>query len=130
MQHHSAVQRLELIDLGNTGLPDLVVESNSGGGGTSGSTLQIFSLADGKFDEVLRTEARMEDGIDERYAQELDVAGTRVERGRRFRTIKTTYLEKGNWFRKPRVTIEFYERGSGVDRQSGGYSQQKPAPLK
>ena len=43
-QHHSSLQRVELLDLTGEGADELAVESNSGGAGTSGTSFHVFAL--------------------------------------------------------------------------------------
>ena len=128
-QHHTSIQRVELLDIAATGLPELVVESDFGGVGTVGSTLQVFRLADGRFDEILNTQSRLEAQTDAGYIQELDIRATRAERGQRFRLKKTTYFENDTWFPKPRVSHLYLHRGAGVDKASQRFRQQLLTPL-
>jgi hypothetical protein len=126
-QHHTSIQRVELLNLDATALPQLVVESNLGGAATLGSTLQVFHLANGRFDEILNTQSRLEYDVEEAYTQELDIPATRATR---FRLKKTTYLEKGTWFNPPRVSHVHFNRGAGVDKASQRLRQQMLTPLK
>lgn len=127
---HMSIQRVELIDLTGSGDLELIVESDFGAPGTVGSSLQVFSLGAGKFDEILNKRSRLESGMDEGYTQVLNVPATRAERGKRFHIAKTTYFENEIWLRKPRVTSITYERGAGVDKENRAYMQESLAPLR
>jgi hypothetical protein len=114
--HHTSLQRIELMDLSGQGAEDLVVESDWGGAATVGSSLQVFDLSRGNFEELLNTNSRLENNIDEEgYTQVLDVHQTVQAHGQRFCFTKTTFLEKGTWLNRPRITRPCYKRGEGID---------------
>ena len=111
--HHHAIYGIRLMDLTGRGSEELVIESGFGGAGESDSSLQVFDLSRGRFDEVLATESWMSSW--QTYTQVLDVDRTRANRGRLFCFSKTTYLEMEKTFRPPRITHPCYKRGEGVD---------------
>ncbi len=114
--HHDAVQRIELVDLAGGGTADhLVIESDFGGGGGRASSLQVFELRQGRFDEALSKESRMEFG-DHVYTDTLDIARTRQTHSQQFCTSKTTMLERGERIDPPRTTKPCYRSGDGVNR--------------
>jgi hypothetical protein len=113
--HHHSLQGIRLLDLTGVGANQLVIESNSGGAGTAGSNLLVFDLTNGRLDEVLDTESRMQYMTDDWYTQTLDLSRTREGHGQRFCFSKTTLFEAGKAFRPPRVTRPCYKRGDGVD---------------
>jgi hypothetical protein len=112
--HHSSVHRVELLDIDGSGIPALIVESDFGGGGTSGATLQVFDLRAKTFNQILKTVSRLY-GDEATYTQVLNVARTRAAHAKRFHITKTAYAGNGTWFPKPRVSHPIYERGFGVD---------------
>ena len=113
--HHHSLQGIRLMDLTGRGAYDLVVESNSGGAGTAGSSLQIFDLNRGSFDEVVATESRMQYMTEDWYTQALDIGRTRASHGQQFCFSKTALFEDGKSFRPPRVTHPCYKQGEGID---------------
>jgi hypothetical protein len=116
--HHTSLQRIELMDLSGQGAEGLVVESNWGGAATVGGSLQVFDLSRGNFEELLNTNSQLENDIDEEgYTQVLDVDQTVQTHGQRFCFTKTTFLEKGTWLNRPRLTYPCYKRGEGIDSE-------------
>jgi len=113
--HHHSLQAVRLMDLTGRGANQLVVESNWGGAGVAGSSLQVFDLSRGSFDEVLATESRMQHMTEDLYTQVLNAGRTRASYGQQFCVSKTTLLEDGRPIRPPRVTHPCYRRGEGVD---------------
>jgi hypothetical protein len=113
--HHHSLQGIRLLDLTGEGAGELVIESNWGGAGNVESSLQVFDLSQGRLDEVLNTESRMQDMTDDWYTQTLDLSRTRESHGQRLCFSKTTLFEEGQAFRPPRVTRPCYRRGDGVD---------------
>jgi hypothetical protein len=113
-QHHTSLQRCELLDLTGDGLDELVVESNWGGAGTAVSSLQVFDLSRGNFEEILETQSRayMDQDL---FTQFLDVGRTRQSTGQQICVSKTTMVEEGKPFQPPRITHPCYERGNGVN---------------
>jgi hypothetical protein len=85
-----------------------VIESDFGGAGVAGSTLQIFDLSHGRFKELLSDNSRLQDGLEEGYTQVLDLERTRQSKGRRFCVTKALIFEKGKWFEPPRITHSCY----------------------
>jgi hypothetical protein len=113
--HHFSVQRIELLDLTGDGVHELVIESDFGGAGGGGSTLQVFGLTRGNLEELLNTNSRLEYMDEEGYSQVLDIDRTLKAHGQQFCVLKETIFEKGKWFKKPIVTRPCYRRGEGVD---------------
>jgi hypothetical protein len=113
--HHHSLQGIRLLDLTGEGADELVIESDSGGAGTSGSDLLVFDLSKGRLNEVLNTESRMQYMTDDWYTQTMDLSRTRQNHGQRFCFSKTTLFEAGKAFRPPRITRPCYKRGDGVD---------------
>ena len=116
--HHSSLQRSELLDLTGDGVDELVVESDWGGAGTAGSSLQVFDLSHGSFEEVLNTQSRLEYMDQDVFTQVLDIRGTVRTRGQKFCVSKTTLFEDGKWFKPPRLTYPCYSRGDGIDAKA------------
>ena len=113
--HHFSLQRIQLLDLTGDGVDELVIDSDAGGAGTADSSLQVFDLTGGHFEEVLNTMSRMEQEDQAGYTQVLDVNRTRQSNGSLFCVTKTTLFEKGKWLSPQRVTRPCYKRGDGVD---------------
>lgn len=113
--HHSSLQRIDLLDLTGDRVDDLVIESDSGGAGTASSSLQVFDLSHGRFEEILSTDSRMEYQTDDKFTQVLDTNQTLKEHGRKLCVTKTTFFESGEPFDPPRVTHPCYDRGFGVN---------------
>jgi hypothetical protein len=79
--HHRSLQRVEPIELTSDGVPELVIESDFGGAGTAGSSLQVFDLRRGAFQELLNTNSRLEYMDQDSYTQVLDVGQTMQTHG-------------------------------------------------
>jgi len=126
---HFGLQRIELLDLTGDGVDELVIESDFGAPGTSGSSLQVFDLSHGRLEELLNTNSRLEYETEEGYTQALDISRTLQTHGQQFCVIKTTLFEKDHWFSRPRVTSRCYQRGDGVDAEDSKFRQQMLAPL-
>jgi hypothetical protein len=82
--HHSSLERIELPDLTGHGASELVIESDFGGAGTAGSTLQVFDLSHGRFEEVLNTDSRLQYFDQDSFTQVLDLRRTMRNHGQRF----------------------------------------------
>ncbi len=115
MMHHSSLQKIDLLDLTGRGKIELLIESDGGGAGSACSTLQVFDLNHGRFDELVNTYSRLVYMTDDWFAQVLDIGRTRHTHGQRFCCVKTTLFENGKWFKPERVTHPCYGRGDGVD---------------
>jgi hypothetical protein len=113
--HHHSLQRIELLDLTGDGIEELVIESDWGGAGVIGSSLQVFDLSHGRFDEILDTESRLEDSDQEGFMQVLDIGRTLQTHGQRFCFSKTILFEKGKWSKTPRMAHPCYRRGYLVE---------------
>jgi hypothetical protein len=113
--HHYSLQGIRLLDLAGRGADHLVVESNSGGAGEAGSSLQIFDLGRGNFEEVLSTQSRLQYMQEDCYMQVLDISRTRERHGLQFCVTKTTCVPDGKVPGPPRVTRPCYRRGEGVE---------------
>ncbi len=129
-QHHDAIQRAELLDLDESGVPMLVVESGVGGAMVAASTLQVFRLKAGRFEELLNEYSRMEYDLEEGYTQDLDPEGTKAERRKGFRLVKRTYWENARRWTEPRVSDQFRGYGFGVKRRDVRTRQRLLRPLK
>ncbi len=112
--HHGSLQRIALLDLTGDGVGELVVESDFGGAGTWGTSLQVFDLTDRRFNELLLTDSRLEYMGEESYIQSLDVDRTLRSHGQRFCFTKATLIEEGKAFKPPRLERLCYKRGDGV----------------
>jgi hypothetical protein len=128
--HHHTVQAIRLMDLAGRGADELVVESNFGGAGTAGSSLQVFDLSRGSFDEVAATESRMQYMTEDWYTQALDISRTRASHGQEFCFSRTALFENGEAFRPPRVTHPCYKRGEGIDSGKGMERNKMLVPLR
>lgn len=133
-QHHHSLQRCELLDLTGHGADDLVIESDSGGAGEYDSSLQIFDLSHGGFEELVDTASRLDyrvevDGQD-KYTQVLDIGRSRQTQGQQFCVTKTTMFENGKPFDPPRVTHPCYKRGDGIDAKDASFRKNMLAPLR
>jgi hypothetical protein len=128
--HHHSLQGIRLLDLTGDGAYELVIESNAGGAGTAGSHLLVFDLSEGRLDEVLNTESRMQYMTSDWYTQTLDLRRTRDSHGQRFCFAKTTLFEAGEAFRPPRVTRPCYRRGEGVDSGEMGVRNRMLTPAR
>lgn len=127
--HHSSLQRIDLMDLTGDGAPELIIESNSGGAGTMSSGLQVFELSRGRFEELLNTSSMLEYMTDELYRQVLDIDRTLKSHGQQFCTLKTTLFENGKGFETPRITHPCYKRGYGVSPGDVAMRNRQLAPL-
>ncbi|MGA2116259.1 MAG: hypothetical protein ABSH56_16080 [Bryobacteraceae bacterium] len=114
-QHHTSLEKVELLDLTGGGADELVIESDVGGGGGGGIVFHVFDLRHGRFEKLLQAYSDLEYMDQEGYTQVLDVDRTVQSHGQQFCFSKTTRFEKGKWFKAPRVTHPCYERGYGVD---------------
>lgn len=130
MQHHSSIQRIELLDLTGEGASRLLVESDFGGAETAGSSLQIFDLSHGRFDELVNTNASLKFEDQEGYTQVLDPGRTRRSHGQLFCFTKTILFEGGEYFNTPRTARPCYKRGDGVDSEHAEVRMSMLAPLR
>jgi hypothetical protein len=73
--HRTSLQRADLMDLAGDGVDKLVVESDFGGVGTAGSSLQVFDLSRGTFVELLNTYSRLESEDQEGYIRSSTLTG-------------------------------------------------------
>jgi hypothetical protein len=128
--HHSSLQKCELLDLIGDGVDELVVESDWGGAGTAGSSLQVFDLSHGSFEEVLNTQSRLEYMDLDRFTQVLNIGRTRQSNGRQVCVSKTTMFEGGKPFEPPRITYPCYNRGYGIDAEDVKARNELLAPLR
>jgi hypothetical protein len=117
IQHHSGLERIELIDLSGSGTGELLVESDWGGAATAGSSLHVYSLESGRFVQWLDTTARVE-GMYGSFTQLLNIPKTRAKNARSFCFRKTEYAEADyKLLPKPQVSIVCYPRYEGVERR-------------
>jgi hypothetical protein len=118
--HHESLQRAELLDVTGDGVADLVVESNYGSTGIVGSSLEVFDLRRGRFEELLDVDSRSQFSGQSSYTQILDIGRTRQTRGQQFCFTKADLLLAGKPRETPRVTTPCYGIGEGVDLKSAG----------
>jgi hypothetical protein len=116
--HHHSVQMVQLLDLTGDGRDSLVVASQDGGAGEALSSLQVFDLSRGAFDELLHTNSLFDDGR-EVFKQALDIDRTRSSHGEQFCVSKTSLVHIGIALKPPRLTKPCYRRGQGVDPKDG-----------
>jgi hypothetical protein len=128
--HHFSLRRIEVLDLTGDGVDQHVIESEFGGAGTSGSSLQVFDLSRGRFDQSLHTESVLQYEKHDWYTQTLDIGRTLQSHGRQFCCSKTIRVEKGKWFNPPRVAHPCYKRGDGVDSGEARFSSTMLSPLR
>ncbi len=60
--HHHSLQGIEMLDLTGDGMDELVIESDFGGAGLWVSSIQVFELSQGHFQELLNTDSKLWDG--------------------------------------------------------------------
>jgi hypothetical protein len=106
--HHTAIQSIRLIDLSSDGVEELLVESDSSGGGYVGSALTILDVTAGRFRPLIRVAAQASGEVDTgdahleyEYKQTIDIPRTIREHGRMFCFTKSTYAEQGKRFATP-----------------------------
>jgi hypothetical protein len=107
---HYALQSVQLIDLNGDGIPELVIESDSGDGLQTSSHLYVYDLSEGHFHQLSTTPTRWHSEMekDTVWTQTLDIPRTLGERGKRFCFEKIVYAESGRWFPSPRVSRPCY----------------------
>ena len=113
--HHSSLPGIRMLDLTGKGADSLVIESDHGGAGVAVTSLHIFNLGKGRFDERLDIDSRVDDSDQEGYTQTLDIKRTVQSQGRIYCFSKTTLYEKGKWFKAARITHPCYASSYGVD---------------
>jgi hypothetical protein len=129
MMHHSSLQKIDLLDLTGRGKIELLIESDGGGAGSACSTLQVFDLNHGRFDELVNTYSRLVYMEDDWFTQVLDIGRTRRTHGQQFCCVKTTLFENGKPFKPERVTHPCYKRGDGIDADDVNERNKLLAPL-
>jgi hypothetical protein len=119
--HHRALNGIQLVDLDGDGTEELVIESDSGGGGIHSSDLVVFSLSKGTFARWLNVPSRLHEwhGKEQEYIQIINVAGTVSEHAQRFCFTKTTFVLDGEWLSKPRTSQPCYSRFAGPSARGG-----------
>jgi hypothetical protein len=119
--HHRALNGVRLLDLDGDAIPELVIESDSGGGGIHSSDLIVFSLRKGTFAQWLNVPSRVHEwhGKEQEYSQTINVAATVSEHAWRFCFTKTTYAEDGERLQKPRTSRPCYPRFTGPSARGG-----------
>jgi len=128
--HHWSLQKVDLVDLSGSGFEKLVIESDFGGAGSVGSTLQIFDLSYGGFEELLTTDSRIEYMDEDAFTQTLDYDQTLRLKGRHFCCVKTVLVEHGHRLRTPQVTLPCYDRDSEADTEDARARQKMLRPVK
>jgi hypothetical protein len=112
--HHTSIQRIELTDLARDHSQELLIESDWGGAGVSGTNLAIFSLGHDKFDQWLNVPSRVyQSAGGDGFVQTLDIRRTRKERAKRFCFDKSTFATGGEWLSQPIKTQPCYRRFTG-----------------
>jgi hypothetical protein len=124
------LQRVELLDLTGEGADELVIESNFGGAGTAGSSLQVFALKTGSFEELLDEPSRFEYGERDHFTQVLDADRTRQRGGKEFCFLKTALNEEGELFHPHLVTHPCYESREGEVFEGVAERNKMLAPLR
>jgi hypothetical protein len=114
--HHWAFAAVNLADVTEDGVAELLVETQLGGGGGTGTLLQIFDLSGRSLRQILATDSRA-DTPGDRYSQVLDVARSSASSGRSVCFELTVFVRGGRVYSKPRVSQECYPRGMGVDEK-------------
>jgi hypothetical protein len=126
--HHHSIQGIEMLDLTGDDIDEPVIESQSGGAGEADSSLQVFDLSHGRFEELLNTNSRLKDD-QEVFTQTLDIGRTLQSHGQRFCFSKTVLFEKGTWFNPPRVSHPCYRRGYLLNSTQTGDPNRMLAPI-
>ena len=107
---HYALQSVRLVDLTGDGIPELLVESDTGDAATNVTELLIYELAEGDFHRLFSGQTRWnsEPADSTVWTQTLDVARTQREKAKRFCFEKTVYADSGKWFTHPKLTRPCY----------------------
>ncbi|HVB54901.1 MAG TPA: hypothetical protein VNE63_00515 [Candidatus Acidoferrales bacterium] len=112
--HHTAIQRVELTDLAGDHAQELLIESDWGGAGVSGTNLIIFSLTHARFDQWLNVPSRVYHSAGgDSFVQMLELPRTRQEHAKRFCFQKITFAKEGLWLSQPLKTQSCYPRFTG-----------------
>jgi hypothetical protein len=128
--HHHSIQGIEMLDLTGDGVDELVIESDFGGAGVWGSSMQVFDLSHGQFQELLNTNSELEDSDQEGFTQTLDIGATLRSHGQRFCFSKTTLFEKGKRFKSPIVSHPCYKRGYLTNTGASDRNAEMLAPVR
>jgi len=109
---HFALQSVQLVDLTGDGIPELLVESDTGDQSINATELRIYELAEGDFHRLFSTQTRWNSEPTDNtvWTQTLDLARTQRERARRLCFEKTVFADSGKWFAGPKVTRPCYPR--------------------
>ena len=127
--HHDSLQRIDVLDFAGDGANQLVIESSYGGAGMAASSLQVFDLRRGRFEELLNVDSRLQYWGENSYTQVLDLERTRQSHGEQFCFTKSTTFEQGEDPSNPRVTNPCYGIGEGVDFKAAADRNKMLAPL-
>lgn len=114
-QHHTSIPSIRMLDLTGDGVAELVVESDSGGVGTTDTLLHVFDLSGGSLRLKLRVPSAMAYEMSDHYTQTLDVERTRQTHGTQFWFTRTTKVEHSKIYVPPRVRTVAYPPGSVID---------------
>jgi hypothetical protein len=128
-QHHTGFAGIRMVDVTGDGIEELVVEPNSGGAGTIGTTLMVFDLSGRRFRQILETESRLEFEVSDRYAQELDPERSAGTAGQSICFDLTVFVKGGKTYAKPHITHECYPVGTGVDEKQAERLNRELRPL-
>jgi hypothetical protein len=110
-RHHSSIPSARMLDLAGSGIDNLIVESDTGWAGGGATTLSIFDLRRGAFDERLRVYSSLADQDQEGYSQTLDLRRTQQSHGTQFCFVKALRFENGVMFPKSKVSGPCYKQG-------------------
>ena len=111
-QHHGGLERVELADLDGEGKDELLVESDWGGAAVGGSSLHVYSLKNGRFEQWLETTAQVQ-GMYGALTQVLDLGATRAKRAMSICFVRTDLAGPDfQVYRTPRVSRPCYARGT------------------
>jgi len=126
--HHDSLQRIDVLDFAGDGAHELLIESKYGGAGMAASSLQVFDLRRGRFEELLNVDSRLQYWGESSYTQALDMERTRQSHGQQFCFTKSTTFEQGDEAQTPRVTNPCYGIGEGVDFTAAADRNKRLAP--
>jgi len=112
---HHHLEGIQLMRVTGANDEELVIESDSGDESRFSSDLRIFSLAEGRFRELLNVPSRFYIAIKaEVWTQDLDLSRTLAQQGAQFCFVKTMYAAEQRWFSTPLVSKPCYSPGEGV----------------
>jgi len=115
--HHNRIERIHFVASQTSEAEQLLVETNSGGGGTVDSMLFIFEPSRGNLRPVVRIPVRLYSNLEEEemFVQVFEVPQSVREDTEHFCFTRTEYAEHDEWFKPPHVTEACFGRGTGVE---------------